>query len=248
MEKNYERKKERKELRTYYKTFLNKIIVTTESFSHLYKNFYQSINIDSGIPTTPPKILTGNFDRVNRIEDAKLFYAIKEKENLAVLLSNIDYVQKLISEIDNYHTHYLKQSEFLRTPLQEMINNYIDLLSKYTEHVRITNPNYPNCSEFNKLVGDSIMKYYKEISGTRQLKEFYRKILRPVQEYVVETDIFRRDVIASQIAELGKEISHQYNHLKRLVTEFRLDYRKFYKYTVTSKDNLIRERDKITWH
>lgn len=246
--KRYERNEERKGLRIYFKTYLDKIIDSTcDKLSQLYKEFYQTIDIDSGIPTTPPKILTGDFDRLKRIEDDQLFHAIKEKSSLSKLLSNIDFAEKLIPEIDRYHAHCRKESEQLRNPLQELINKYIDLLSDYVEHVRLTNPNYPHCTEFRNLVNDSILRYHQELSRTRQLKKFYREILRPIQEKVVETNIFRVDQKAFQIADLGKRISYQYNYLKRLVIEFKLDYRKFYKYVTDTKNNLNIERENITW-
>ncbi|MCC5917846.1 MAG: hypothetical protein JJU02_11040 [Cryomorphaceae bacterium] len=246
--KNCEIKEDRKELRLFFKTFLDRIIDSTcDKLSKSYKDFYQSIDIDSGIPTTPPKILTGDFDRLNRIDDNKLFHAIKEKEPFSKLLSNIDFVERLIPEIDRYHAHCRKESDILRTPLQEMINDYMDLLADYVEHVRVTNPNYPHCAEFRDQVNDAVIRYHRDISRTRQLKKFYREILRPIQEKVIETNIFRVDQKGFQIADLGKRISYQYNYLKRLVIEFKLDYRKFYNYTKDSKEKLNIEREKITW-
>ncbi len=246
--KNCEKRKDRKELRLFFKTFLDRIIDSTcDKLSKSYKDFYQSIDIDSGIPITPPKILTGDFDRVNRINDNKLFHAIKEKEPLSKLLSNIDFIERLIPEIDRYHAHCLKESETLRSPLQEMINDYMDLLAEYVEHVKLTNPNYPNCTEFRNQVNDAIIRYHRDISGTRQLKKFYREILRPIQEKVIETNIYRVDQIGIQIADLGKRISYQYNYLKRLIIEFKLDYRKFYNYTIDSKEKLNIERERIKW-
>ena len=64
---------------------------------------------------------------------------------------------------------------------------------------------------------------------------------------VVETNIFRIDSIGFKIADLGKKISYQYNYLKRLIIDFKLDYRKFHKYVDNSQCELKKEQNKITW-
>lgn len=246
--KYIDKKKKERKLRKYFKFYIDRITdKMCSKLSEMYRKFYQDINIDSGIPFTPPKILTGDFERMHNIEDKTLFSAIAEKESFSKLQSNIDFVEKLISEIDKSHEHSRKESELLRTPLQEMINDYFDLLSHFVEHIRINQPQYPHCNEFRDLVNNSIIKYHKEFAKTRQLKRLHREIIRPIQEEVVTTNIFRVDLMGFEIADLGKKISNKYSYLKRLTIDFKLGYRKFHKDIDNAQTELKIERSKINW-
>ena len=128
-----------------------------------------------------------------------------------------------------------------------MINEYFDLLAQFVEHIRVNQPRYANRDIFKDLVNDSILKYHQEIAGTRNLRKLYREIIRPIQKEVVGTDIYRQDPEALKIAKLGKKLSLEYNILKLLVIEIKLEYRKFYHYVNNTYTKLDKERSKITW-
>ena len=246
--KSIDQKQKDKELKRYFKTYIDKIIDRTcPKLIEIYKDFYQNIDINSGIPTSPPKILTGDFERIKNIDDTQLFKAIHEKESLSRLLSHLDFVEKLISEVDDYHQHTREEGDKIRMDLEHKINEYFNLLANYQDHIRENQPNYEYRDEFHKLVYNLIMKYYTEIANTRQVKKLFREIIRPIQKFAVTSNIFRKDPIAYQITEAGKEISMKYTKLKRVTIDFRLQYREFKNYVEEAQQGLNEARLKVTW-
>jgi len=246
--KYFDRKSEHKSLRLYFKTYLDKITdKTAPRLAEMYKDFYQQNDIDSGITTTPPKILTGDFERIHNIQDKNLFSAINDKESLSRLLSNLDFLEMLLIEIDKYHIHALEESNYYRTPLQQMTNDYMDKLAEFVEHINQDDPVYPHRDEFKDLINESILKYHQEFAKTRQIRKFYREIIRPIQMVVINTNIFRIDSKALDIADLGKKISYQYNYLKTFTIDLKLSYHRFYHLVKKTQNDLINERSKITW-
>ena len=89
--------------------------------------------------------------------------------------------------------------------------------------------------------------YHKQKTPKMGLIKIYKTIVRPIQNQVIVTNIFRADKLGKEIAELGKDISVQYGYLKKLTIEFRLDYRKFSVMVKESQDRLVEARGKIKW-
>ncbi len=243
-----DRKKEQKELRYYFRHFLDIITdKTCPQLIEMYANVYKSNGINEGIPTAPPKILTGNFTRIRKIQDKELFSAFNDKDSFSKILSNIDFLELMIGEIDSFHKRIRGESDEIRKTLQEDVNKYFDTLAKYVEHVRINNPQYQGVTAFRNLVNNSILMYHQQPGMKHKFTEVYKKIIRPIQEQVVQTNIFRIDPIGFEIAELGKSISLQFSYIKRMTIDFRIDYRKFSRHVKDTQDSLIMVRNKINW-
>lgn len=246
--KHLDKRKKQKELRHYFKHFLDKLKdKICPKLIKMYSHVYQTYGINEGIPSAPPKILTSDFIRIRNIQDKDLFHAFKDKESLSTILSNLDFIELMINEIDNFHKRIRKESDDLRKPLQDKFNKYFETLANYVEHVTKNNPQYPSRDAFRDLVNNSITMFHQQKDFKQQLTKVYKTIIRPIQEQVVQTNIFRSDPIGFEIAELGRDISIQYNYLKRMTIEFRLDYRKFSRQVKEVQDRLIEASQKINW-
>lgn len=246
--KYLDKRKKQQELRHYFKHFLDRLIDTTcPKLIKMYSDVYQKNGINEGIPTSPPKILTSDFIRIKNIQDKDLFHSFKDKESLTTIMSNIDFLELMINEIDIYHKSIRKASDDIKKPLQEKTNKYFDMLGSYVEHVRKNKPDYPNRDDFRDLVNKSIIMMHEQKELKQKMTTVYRSIIRPIQKQVVVTNIFRNDPLGYEIAELGKDISIQYNYLKYMTIEFRLDYRKFSLQIKDSQKKLIELRQKINW-
>lgn len=246
--KLYDTYKSKKDLRIYFHTYLERITNSTcVKLSEFYKKIYQEIDIDEGIPTTAPKILTGDFERLKDIDGNLIFHAIKEKQNLSKIHSYLDFVEKLIPEIDRFHSHCRIESDKLLKPFQEKLNNYFDLLAEFVEFARINQSNYENYEDFIQLVNNSISIYHQEYSQSRKIRKLYREIIRPIQEMAIDSNLFRQDQRCFGIVVLGKELSYQYNYLKRLTIDFKIGYRRFHNDIRDYKTKLELETKKINW-
>jgi heme/copper-type cytochrome/quinol oxidase subunit 2 len=83
--KYVEKRKERKRLRYFY---VNNVTSMTEKLfpnvNKLYREFYFVHDIDSGIPMTPPKVLAGDIERLDKIEFDKLYHSFSNKKTLSI--------------------------------------------------------------------------------------------------------------------------------------------------------------------
>lgn len=79
--KFFDKWKEKKRLRKFYVDNINSLTEKLfPSISKLYKQFYQTHDIDTGIPMTPPKVLAGDIERLDKIEFDKLYEAFSNKK------------------------------------------------------------------------------------------------------------------------------------------------------------------------
>lgn len=228
--KRCQEKKEQAEYREY---FMNQLRIIIQKIGPNliagYKQIYQTeISIDNGIPTTPPKILSNTFDRILNMESSKLFksFSKKEKNKLNKLLSEIDFLSNLLLEINQYHNIVLQRSETVRNIISQLDYSHHRKLIDFIEFEREHNPNYRLNSTY--ILIDQKLRYYnQEIAGKRNLKAYYKNVIRPIQiEVVQNTNLFRTHPVGSEIAEIGKQFATKYSELKLLIVEVKLEYRK----------------------
>jgi hypothetical protein len=237
----------KKKLRGYFKYHIDKInTIYSGRLINEYKDFYQKISIDFGIPMTPPKIFSGDFDRIKNIDSKELFHSVKEKKELSNILNQISYFENVIKEVDNFHKISLKESDALRIKIYEQSNQYLSYLTEFTEFERNNNPQFVNDPHFIHF-NHSIIYFYEQIAGKRALKKFYQKVVRNNQEYIVANQLFRSHPKGKSIADLGKDISYEFNNLKRLTTEYKIQFRIFVTYLNESKNILNESIGKINW-
>lgn len=246
--KHLDRIRQQKELRLYFKHFLDIITDRTcPQLASMYEEVYKTSGINEGIKSTPPKVLTGDLTRIRSIQDKHLFRAFKNKAPYSEIISHLDFLELVIFEVDSFHNRVRSKSDELKKPLQNDVNKYFDVLGKYLEHVRLSNPQYPGLAEFRDLVNNSILMYHQEPRMKRKFTEVYIRIIRPIQRQVVQSNIFRADPIGYEIAELGKQISIQFHYVRIVTIEFRLEYRKFSRYIKETQAALSTARQKIRW-
>lgn len=245
--KYYERGSERRRVKKYFRYQVDKL---ADSYSvkliKAYIEFYKTITIDNGVPMNPPKLFSGDFERIRKIESKELFQSIVEKKELSNILNQIDYFDNIISEVADYHKSALVTSDNIREKLEEQINQYMNLLTEFTEFERKNNHNYKTDPHFLKF-NESVVYFYNDIAGKRALQEFYERVLRPNQEYLVKEQLFRTHQTGKELAELGKILSYRYNDLQRWTTEYIDQFKIFAEYLGESRKLLIESRDKINW-
>jgi hypothetical protein len=242
-----DRLKKRKETRAFIKHHLDKIIDSYATIlQKAYSDFSKDTTIDSGILLTPPKILSNDFQRILHLDSKELFSSIKEKKELSNVVSQVDFLNNLLPEVQSYHEKALKRSESFREKLNNDLNIYMDSLADFVEYEKNNIQKYESTEPY-KILNDSILKFYKEISGKRELQKFYDEILRPNQEYLVKSDLFRTHAIGKIIAQQGKDLSHLFNDLKGLTDEFKVQYSEFSKLVKTSFDSMKSNVGKINW-
>jgi len=246
--KKIEKLIEQKKIRSYFKYHIDRIKdFFTINLVNAYKEYYQNVTIDSGILRAPPKVLSNDFERIKKIESKELFHSIRNKTELSRVLSHIDYFDKLLSEVNSFHNKALLKSDQLREELNVQINQYVDLLVEFVEFEKISDPGKIAENPHIKYFNESFAFYYKNILGKRALRMFYRKIIRPNQKYLVDSQLFRTHIKGKDLARLGKDISYKYNELKIMTIEVKLQFRKFKLDLEESRNVFIENIDKINW-
>jgi hypothetical protein len=246
--KRIEKYIEKRKIRKYFKYHVDKIYNSfTLKLIKAYKDYYQNISVDTGISRTPPKILSYDFERIRNIDSKELFHSIQKKTELSKILSQLDYFDKILKEVDDYHKNALLASDTLREKLGNQINNYLNLLAEFVDYERTNDPSgystNPHFIHFN----ESLVLFYNQLAGRRALKLFYKMILRPNQKYLVNEQLFRTHEKGKSLTELGKETSYTYNDLRRLTMDVRLQFREFVKYIEESRNVLKENIDKVNW-
>ena len=237
--KHFQDKAELTKLKDYFNNQFNdlKNNILPELIKGYRKNYQETITLDKGLPTTAPKILTNTYERLSKLESPLLFKTFKNSSDFNTAFAQIDLIKKLMTEIDQYHAISLERSSSIRISLAELDSLYINKLVTYTEFQRNNNPNFANDPTF-QLINGKILYYHQHIAGKRNLTKYYKEIIRPIQEHLVATNLFRTDRLCNEISEYGKLISHKFNDLKRLFIEIRLQYRYFSKILNDSKNKL----------
>jgi hypothetical protein len=233
-----ERQSERKKLREFYADNVASMAVKLfPKINKLYRDFYLMHDLETGMPMTPPKVLAGDIERLEKIDFDKLYVAFKNKNALSAAMSQLDFISKATGEVEIYHKQVHSENQVARTIYQKMLNDYFDLLSDYLLHERSTNPAHATERTFI-LINSLIFHYHSELAGKRALKRFYKEILRPIQIELVDTKKYEAHQIGAAIARLGKDLSHKYNELRMTSIEIRLQYRQIYFQIKESIDKL----------
>lgn len=192
-----------------------------------YRKYYQeTISLDNGVPTTAPKILTNTYDRLSNLESPLLFKTFKNSSDFNTAFSQIDFIKNLMIEVDNYHLIVVKRSEALKSVFVKLDKKYMDKVVEFTEYEKQNNPNYAQDPTY-QLLNSKIHYYHHNIIGKRAVNDYYKNVIRPIQHQIVSTNLFRTHPVGKQISVLGRDISHQFNHLRILYVEIRLQYRYF---------------------
>jgi hypothetical protein len=192
-----------------------------------YKKFYQeTISLDNGVPTTPPKILTNTYDRLSNLESPLLFKSFENSTEFNTAFSQIDFLKNLMVVVDDYHSVVVKRSESFKSIFAELDKKYMDKVVEYTEYEKNNNPSFRQDPTF-QLLDTKVHYYHQNITGKRALTDYYKNVIRPIQKQIVSTNLFRTHPIGKQVSVLGRDITHQYNHLRILYVEIRSQYRYF---------------------
>jgi len=220
---------EEDKIRTYLLFNLSRIIDGySTKLTNGYKQFYQHNDINSGFPITPPKVLSGMLNRISEINSDKLFNAYNEeskREAVSKVRDVIDSIRILEKHIESYHKDLLVKSGILRDELDTLSERYIEVLAHFSDELK-QNPNHENDQTFIVL-GSCVKLFYKDLVGKRSIKRYYREVIRPVQNELVRTGLYKSNNKALELASLGRTLSHKYNELKLLTVEARLEYRSY---------------------
>lgn len=240
-------KRKKLETRKFVKHHIDRI---TDSYctklKEAYMKFSNETTIDSGIPLTPPKILSNNFQRILHIDSKELFNSVVNKNALSNVVSQIDFLNSLVAEVQLYHSSVLADNNKFREKLNDKLNQYLNSLADFIEYERQNTQNYENTTPY-KTINDSIYKFYTEIAGKRQLQKFYDEILRINQDYLVESNLFREHKVGKEIAEKGKDLTLLFTDLRAITDEFKKQYKDFSDSIDSSLVSLNSETDKINW-
>lgn len=227
----------------YNKFYNNTLIPLTKEF----RDFYLEISIDNGVPTTPPLLLTDDFELLNSIDFVKVAESVVYHDTIYKAKNHIYIASNLMKEIREYHNLILIKSDKLRELMQEMTEDYLITVVESLETER-NSGNYN--SEIWDKVNERIIFYLTKIKGGRSISRFYNQVLLVIQNHLVNSESFRTNQNASEIVRKGKELSRRFYELRIQTIEIKLQYRKtyfaFYDLQNKSKE-LIREIKRNNW-
>jgi hypothetical protein len=245
--KKIEKGRSKKSIRSYAKLHLDRIVdPLTNKLQEGYTKIANETSIDTGIMLTPPTIMSNDFYRFLQIDTKALFESIKKKKELSNIVSQIDYISNLISEVKFYHSNALTRSNEIRERLNTSFNKYMDSLVNCLLYEKKTTSDYEKKEPY-KTINNSIVKFYEEYSGKRELQKFFDEILIPNQGFWVNGKYLETHPNGSDVGESGKDLAHLINDLKILTNEFKEQYAEFSESIKKSSISLNENLGKISW-
>lgn len=244
----FERKKKRRQIKSFIHFYIKKITAGYNPKIHkAYLDFSTNTSIDSGIILTPPKILSNDFLRVLNIDSTEVFEGFKEKKEISNILSQIEFLNKLLDEVQQFHQKALTRSNEFRSDLEMMINNYVATLAEFIEYEKKNTPNYQNSNHFIHF-NQSVIDFYNGIAGTPQIEKFRNDILRVNQAYVVNNNLYLNHHVGIKIADKGKSLSYLLTHLEIHTAEFKSQYKAFSDMVENSNNSILNQIGNINWN
>lgn len=210
----------------------------------LYEEYSKRDFLDDGMTSTPPRIISSDFQRLLKTNYEDLFMAFSDKEALSKSQSQIEFVDEVLREVNGFHSRVYKESGLVRDILAKISDEYLGLLDKYTKEERASNSTYKE-SQTYKLINDSIVRYYTELAGTRQLSVFHNEIVRVIQEKIVETNEYQTNPNLTKVAEKGRQLSQTVSRLKQIHSEISTQYKNFSEYMRDASNDLTVEIPKL---
>lgn len=219
-----------KELNNYFINEISDIKNILPKLIEVFTKFYTTtIDINNGIPTSPPKSLSNSWKRLKNLDTNLLFNSFDNKDEYKRYINVVHSLDNIYKIIDDYHSIVLIRSERIRLRIKNNDNEYMDLLADFTEFEEDNNPRYNNPDSHYHKVGSFISKYYDEIAGNSSLSNYYNEIIRPLQNYLIENQLYKNHPIGKLIIKKGKNLSVDYNELKTFIKQVKYQYELFTK-------------------
>ncbi len=237
----------KKQIRHFVKHHIDQVVQSySSSLVDAYRHFAQYTTVDTGILLTPPKILSNDFERLLRIDSRELFIAFKDKKVISAIISNIDFLNHLLNEIQSYHEKVLERSNVLRNKISDELNEYLLSLADLVYFEETETENYQNTEPYN-TINQSLVTFNNELNGSRELMNVLLQIIRPNQEFLVHNGYFRTHKHGREITLLGRTLNHLIDQLGQLTHEFKTQYMDFAHQTEDAINRIKFESNKIDW-
>lgn len=238
IEKWYDKKKKEKERIGFFNYHIEranqKMVLNLKD---VYLGYSKRVTLENGITSTPPKVISSDFQRILNTNYEDLFEAYTNKEVFSKILSLIEYIDKVQKNVEFFHEKVYADTGLLGDKLNILTDEYMSLLAKYLNY-ESENNNHHKDSETYKLVSSSVELYYKSLVNTRQISVFYTDVLRAIQDHIVQTDEYKNHIILKDVAESGRKLSHLINTLKSKMKEIQEEYEHFSEYMDYANKNL----------
>lgn len=246
IKKNYRRKA----IYAAFKDGLNNLILNLNHLVESYRNVSQTTSLNTGIPSTPPKLLSiyGAFKQLNSINYEEIFDAVLIKSNLTNLINRITFAEKLFEQVDIYHDKIYNDSSILRRDLEQEIEDYIELIEEFNEKEK--SENHQIYKNLNSNIQQALHIFYTEISRTSNITSFYDIVMMNILNVILKEKLYSEPDI-KQIAFKSRQIIKKYEKLEIMTEEYKKDYEKFHNHAnETSQrlsDNLSKLKIKRCW-
>jgi len=235
-----ERNKRRINLKSIKENFLYLVNILPQSYIIPYidqlRDFYLNANIDTGITITPPITISGDLRRLSEFSSNDLFSAFRALtknefgKDLHNIISQIDYLIEQTDVIDKYHNAILLRNSELRNEIQNLIEEYLDLISNSIRDIKKVNKQYEQ-NTFWQYINKMLEDYYNDPNRNNTISFLYNHLLRPMQVELVTKGFDRQIKETEQITLLGKKITTRRFYLIHQAISMRRQYRQFYNET-----------------
>jgi hypothetical protein len=206
-----------------------------------YRKYGTDLTIDTGLTLTPPKVVSADFDRIKEISSNELFKAYKNHSVLSNILGELSFVQKIISELDNYHSLVLTESKLKRDFLKILLDTYFKTISELLDDQSSALFE----SKLWKTIKHCNQQYYDGIAGTRKLNDLKEKIISKIQSAIIESGEYIRYNNLKNLLEIGQNVLRTITELEIQTKEIKDQYLEFSEHLKVISDSIKMEKTKI---
>lgn len=224
----FENRRKKQQTKKYFKLLAKKIYETQiPQLTEGYEKFFQIIDTDNGIPQTTPKQPDTDYKRFANSDTKELLATFNYSTKISKVISEIDYIIKLVEESEKYHEKVLLKTDKMRNTIKELFESYLAKLYEYLDCERENNLNY-STDRVWIFINDKFVKYHEDFDGKRSLTAVINEIIRPIRKELVETKYHKSKPLGREIFTLSKELYIRFSELDNITKEIKSQYEDFY--------------------
>jgi len=247
--KKHDQVKKNRETRKFIKYYLDIVVPYIESIVIGYRKVSEETSINSGIHVFSPIVYKSDWRKILSIDGREIYVSFKDKIEINKIIRQLDYIDEIVMVCEKYHGKMLQNTDIIRGKLQSKYNTFLDSVTSYLDQIRREYPNDHKKDETYIFLNRLIILHHQELKNdNRDISKFYIEILRPIIEYVVDTDLFRNNPYAEIIATEAKMFSNLYFELGIVTEDIKSQYAEYSKNISNAREVMSINIDKINWN